>query len=820
MVMSSYSRKSTRNKALWGYLLLVVVLLSSSWFVYHEIGLLVSIREVEEDMSVKRHRVSDALSMLYRTETLGQSLVWGRYSDYPVYRQLMNEVVSCVDSLCTITTDSVQLSRIDSIVFLLNRKNTVIRRLMSTTIDVAEEQNRNIENMMRQQDSLLLIHKHQQTLSQQSDSLIEKRRRRNLFGRIADAISGKSPVRLDSIRGESKRISALSDSLASDLRAMESGFNESRELSKQALEWERWRLRNDNQRLSGQISRLMNSFEQEQLLVSERILDRNEEIRQESMNALLGVASGAIVLAVVFGIMVWRGWMRDDRWRRELEEARRRAEELLEAREKLMMTITHDFKAPLSSIIGYVELMMRLDNSERQRFYLQNMKASSDHLLALVSDLLDFYRLESHKLDVNHLTFNPRALFEKIVSAMQPVADKKQLKLVLKAEPSADASFVGDPLRIQQIVDNLLSNALKFTTQGTVTVHVFVRVRYLVFSVSDTGRGIARNDLEQIFQAFTRLSSAQGVEGFGLGLTITRQLVDLMHGRLDVRSMEGAGSTFTVEIPLDEADEERAAETVTPAFSGRRCLLLDDDKLQLTLFENQLKQLGVEAVPCVRAEEVLSYLEHEPFDVVFTDMQMPEMDGLQFLKLLRASELAQARAIPVVVVTARSDADRLLSEGFSAILHKPFSLAQLTDCLSAVWQEAPRPVVGESVQPGADYSAGGYDFSSLTAFAGDDEAARRKILQTFLQELTAQIDEVEAARQRRDGLVVTRVAHKWQPIFAMLKATTVLPLLSRLEEEGTGTWTDELSAHLTRVLDCVGQVRDELQSILKKEEQA
>ena len=201
-------------------------------------------------------------------------------------------------------------------------------------------------------------------------------------------------------------------------------------------------------------------------------------------------------------------------------------------------------------------------------------------------------------------------------------------------------------------------------------------------------------------------------------------------------------------------------------------------------------------------------------------MQMPEMDGLQFLKLLRASELAQARAIPVVVVTARSDADRLLSEGFSSILHKPFSLAQLTDCLSAVWQEAPRPVVGESVQRGADHSTGGYDFSSLTAFAGDDEAARRKILQTFLQELTAQIDEVEAARQRRDGLVVTRVAHKWQPIFAMLKATTVLPLLSRLEEEGTGTWTDELSAHLTRVLDCAGQVRDELQSILKKEEQA
>ena len=634
--MASYSRKSTRNKALWGYLLLIAVLLSSSWFVYHEINLLVSIKAVEADMRLKRQEMSSALSALYRAETVGQSLVWGQFSDYPVYRRVTNDAVTCVDSLRRITSDSVQLSRIDSIIGLLNRKNAVIRRLMGTTIDVAKEQNRKIEDMMKQQDSLILIQNRQQRLVRQSDSLIEKRRRKNVFGRIADAISGKAPTRLDSIRIESKRIGALSDSLAADLKAMESGYNEIRELSQQALERERWRLRNDNQRLNGQINRLMNSFEREQLIVSEKIQERNEQIRQESMRALVAVASGAILLAVIFGVLVWKGWLRDDRFRRALEEARRRAEDLLEAREKLMLTITHDFKAPLGSIIGYVELMMRLDNTERQKFYLQNMKASSDHLLSLVSDLLDFHRLESHKLDINHIAFSPKVLFDKIVSAMQPVADKKQLNLVLKVEKSADANFSGDPLRIKQIVDNLLSNALKFTARGTVTIHVFVRVRYLVFSVSDTGRGIARDDLEHIFQAFTRLSSAQGVEGFGLGLAITRQLVDLMGGRIDVRSVEGVGSTFTVEIPLEEVSEETGD---TKAFSGKRCLLLDDDKLQLTLFENQLKQLGIESVACMKAEEILGYLEHEHFDALFTDMQMPEMDGVSFLKFLRESHI-------------------------------------------------------------------------------------------------------------------------------------------------------------------------------------
>ena len=659
--MASYSRKSTRNKALWGYLLLIAVLLSSSWFVYHEINLLVSIKAVEADMRLKRQEMSSALSALYRAETVGQSLVWGQFSDYPVYRRVTNDAVTCVDSLRRITSDSVQLSRIDSIIGLLNRKNAVIRRLMGTMIDVAKEQNRKIEDMMKQQDSLILIQNRQQRLVRQSDSLIEKRRRKNVFGRIADAISGKSPTRLDSIRIESKRIGALSDSLAADLKAMESGYNEIRELSQQALERERWRLRNDNQRLNGQINRLMNSFERDQLIVSEKIQERNEQIRQESMRALVAMASGAILLAVIFGVLVWKGWLRDDRFRRALEEARRRAEDLLEAREKLMLTITHDFKAPLGSIIGYVELMMRLDNTERQKFYLQNMKASSDHLLSLVSDLLDFHSLESHKLDINHIAFSPKVLFDKIVSAMQPVADKKQLNLVLKVEKSADANFSGDPLRIKQIVDNLLSNALKFTARGTVTIHVFVRVRYLVFSVSDTGRGIARDDLEHIFQAFTRLSSAQGVEGFGLGLAITRQLVDLMGGRIDVRSVEGVGSTFTVEIPLEEVSEKTGD---TKAFSGKRCLLLDDDKLQLTLFENQLKQLGIESVACMKAEEILGYLEHEHFDALFTDMQMPEMDGVSFLKFLRESHIALARKLPVVMVTARSDADQFLSKVF------------------------------------------------------------------------------------------------------------------------------------------------------------
>ena len=179
--------------------------------------------------------------------------------------------------------------------------------------------------------------------------------------------------------------------------------------------------------------------------------------------------------------------------------------------------------------------------------------------------------------------------------------------------------------------------------------------------------------------------------------------------------MEGVGSTFTVEIPLEEVSEKTGD---TKAFSGKRCLLLDDDKLQLTLFENQLKQLGIESVACMKAEEILGYLEHEHFDALFTDMQMPE--------------IALARKLPVVMVTARSDADQFLSEGFSGILHKPFSLAQLSFCLSGIWNEEATP---REIEDEGERGEAPYDFAALTAFAEDDAKARRKILETFFQEI-------------------------------------------------------------------------------------
>ena len=225
-----------------------------------------------------------------------------------------------------------------------------------------------------------------------------------------------------------------------------------------------------------------------------------------------------------------------------------------------MLAITHDFKAPLGSIMGYTELLSRLTEDERQRFYLDNMKSSSEHLLKLVSDLLDFHRLDLNKAEVNRVTFNPSQLFEEIHVSFEPLTAAKGLTLQCHVAQELNGRYISDPLRLRQIVNNLLSNAVKFTPKGEIALTAKYDSSKLTIAISDTGKGMATEDRERIFQEFTRLSGAQGEEGFGLGLSIVKKLVVLLEGTIDVQSKLGEGSCFTVILPLYPVGKSRSEE--------------------------------------------------------------------------------------------------------------------------------------------------------------------------------------------------------------------------------------------------------------------
>ena len=503
---------------------------------------------------------------------------------------------------------------------------------------------------------------------------------------------------------------------------------------------------------------------------------------------------------------------RSNHYRNELEKARDYAEDLLRAREKLMLTITHDIKAPAGSIIGYTDLLERLINDKRQKFYLDSMKNSAQHLLALVTSLLDYHRLEAGKMDLSPVAFRPFRLMEDIYNSFLPLAEKKNINLNYSPELEQNLTLEGDPFRIRQIVENLLSNALKFTNEGCITLTVSYSGVRLTFSVEDTGCGMSKAEQEKIFTEFTRLPGAQGQEGFGLGLSITRKLVELQNGQISVESTPGHGSCFSVIIPLpsythEKDTEEPETENPNPTISNIRILIIDDDSIQLQLTKDMLLSLTSSEknvirtiVCCQHPEEVFERINEEEFDIIFTDIQMPAMDGFHLLEAIRNIPCKQAQDIPVVAITARAipDDEGFRARGFAAVLRKPFSRKDIINAIGFALNKTSTDITefnadkndivittcneNKTISEESSVTSSEFNFSRLTEFSMDDVEAARCILTTFADETRKNITKMDDAISRNDIKEICAIAHKMLPTFIMIEAREAIPSLQWLDE--------------------------------------
>lgn len=374
------------------------------------------------------------------------------------------------------------------------------------------------------------------------------------------------------------------------------------------------------------------------------------------------------------------------------------------------------------------------------------------------------------------------------------------MQLTLKEKLPETLNLEGDPFRIRQITENLLSNALKFTAAGEITLQAEYHGNQFVLRVSDTGCGMTEKEQEKIFKEFTRLRSAQGQEGFGLGLSITRKLVELLGGKIEIESTPGKGSTFQVSMPLPSISSKTFHGTTptTTQVSERllRILIIDDDRIQMHLteamlhnLEEEFEGLKIKTVCCEHPEELVTELQNGKFDLVFTDIQMPAMNGFELLKHLRSLHFAQAQSIPLIAITARGDMDEtdFQRKGFAGMLQKPFSQSDLCRILTHVFSlqtnEAALPTqTGIPSSPKLEEEKS-YNFSPLTAFSEDDPKAAREILQTFAQETRKNLKKIQDAMQMEDMESLCAVAHKMLPTFIMIEARKAIPSLQWLEQQ-------------------------------------
>jgi signal transduction histidine kinase/FixJ family two-component response regulator len=605
--------------------------------------------------------------------------------------------------------------------------------------------------------------------------------KKGFFKRIKDAIKSPQPDTLKQISSHSQTSSAdfivptKTDTVAEFFREVnQAALKKNAALVVQVIQRQN-ELYTTNEQTIAQINKIMDEIELREYRSHLDLIWEREATLKRSSNGVAFIAFLALAIAIIFMSWTIYSITASQRLQREIEKAKIVVENLLISREQLLLTITHDIKAPISSIIGYLELMKKDKPTAKMEYYIENMQQSSVHILDLVRDLLDFYSLDHGQQKINPMPFSPYMLVSNVYESFIPDADKKELNLKLEMGINPDVDYISDPYRIRQILNNLLSNAVKYTPEkGFVTLSASIETKkdnaFLILSVRDTGSGIKEKDKTKIFEEFRRLEyTGVGVEGLGLGLNISNKLSQLLGGSIEIDSTWGKGSVFTLKIPLRASGEEKNIDR------NVKILFIDDDVVQLNLLAELMKRENIAAYTCSNALDALQLIQEEQFDIIFSDIQMADMNGFELVERIRAATFNHSSQIPIIGLSAHSHIPeaKYKEAGFSGFLSKPFTTEQLFDIILLYAN-----VNYENSEKNPDMNAG---FVALTQFAGSDTEAENRIIRSFIDENNKNLELLEGAFEEKNWKTVADISHKMISLMKMIAAKELVSLLQDYE---------------------------------------
>ncbi len=689
-------------------------------------------------------------------------------------------------------------------------------RLLSNTMAGKPDKNYlhdKVKSLNTGKDSVMVHPKSPQTHEAKNTTVEVVKTRKGFFRRLADAFKKEHAETLSVKRDSNMAVVDtvvtpvnVAENVADILQQIEN--NEKVELRNRAknVNKEIEDLKMVNARLALRSANQLNDVHQKERDSMRQAINKAMEARRDLLWQMGLLALVTLFAIVVLVTLIWRDSKKERVYRENLEAANEEIQRVMSQRERLLLTITHDIKAPVASISGFIDLMKDYVNNPKGTECLNSIKNSAIHLSRLVTSLLDYHQLENGLMKVNPTTFSPARLVAESVESMRLRAEAKGLRLSCDVRVGEEL-FSADAFRIRQILDNLVSNAIKYTDHGSVTVRAQVSnvmgKPQLALNITDTGKGIDAEEKREVFQAFTRLKSAQGIEGTGLGLSITKELVSLLGGEIHLRSTVGKGSTFTVTIPVETSWVEKTREESKKEFANHKILILDDDKLQLQLIQEMLRRLvgdTWQVFACDHVVDALTILHDERPALLLMDIEMPEMNGMEMIKHINHARMM------VVAMTAHdlSIKDSLFEVGFDACLFKPFCIDKLASILGV--EVAPtEEFTAEKTSTEVERSS---HFSSLLAFASGDEEAAREILSTVKHDLAGQLSYLEATLKEEPLPTesIGTAAHKLLPIASMMQMECQEALVA-LSPERIGEMEEtQIREHLKMVLKNLREV--------------
>ena len=816
---------STRIKILVGYALLAVVLVSATWMVYDNTRSLSAVNEASERLMARRDIVDSLVFTMLETANAERSVLLGDAGKWQRFDEALSSSAANAMRLRPLLMDTLKQQRLDSLITLLKakRENTllVMKELNNDCRDIYY--NNKLEALHSGRDSIVISPQTKERHEQHETVYEVVKTKRGFFRRLGDAFRKQHTDTVSTTRLTHQPSTAtinhrlnIADSVANVLAEIHSEQQRASDRKQNAISSRNRQLQRVSIQLTKRTWLLIEDIQSDEHNALQRVVGKAMSSRRAMIVRIAVLGLLAILSAAILVVYILRDIKRERRDRQRIIEAKAETERIMQQRERLLLTITHDIKAPAASIAGFIDLLSEYVDQPKAVGYLQNISGSAKHLLQLVSALLDYHKLESGKAERHEVSFAPAVLISECVAQMQPQAMEKKLKLATDVPVTESMLCRSDAFRIKQIVNNLVGNAIKYTDKGEVRVGVSIANRQLAISVKDTGCGMTPDELQTVFNAFTRLPGAQGKEGVGLGLTITREIVTLLGGNIRVQSTKGKGSTFTVSLPVKIVTNQGVH--LSPLGSSRlpeqevhqqsnKCtnkatsaptkgksqhlntstsqptisvVIVDDDRLQgqlLTEMLQRIEGISFNTTTTIHASEAIAIATKSAPNIVFTDIEMPEMNGSEIMRRIRNNAEVQQRSCTTkfVAMTAHEQSimPQLRSDGFDASLFKPFSvqtlaatICQLTGVAVRVSENSKLKTAGEAENNSKLKIQNSKLRTALLPFTDGDPEAERQII----GDIRKSIEEyLEMIGDGSDPERIAKAVHKAMPLLEMLE---------------------------------------------------
>jgi signal transduction histidine kinase/CheY-like chemotaxis protein/HPt (histidine-containing phosphotransfer) domain-containing protein len=785
---------------------IVVAVVVSGYLAYQSLSKIVDTIHKEARPDLKLILIKDIASDLSEVENnIRLYSLTSNASFLRSYRQLGDSIQKKLKTLSLYSVPgSEEISHIDSISILANYKLQIWDKIRALHRSKTDTHN-SFSNLYSKIDTVII----------QPDTIrFKPEEKKTFFKRLFGKkdTTTKRPVIIDKSKEKEiikKEIAGIEEQISSQANRLQ---NHETALLKQNIKI--------TQEINQHIASLENS--------EQRSLEtKTQEVDLMAVQTYRGMAIftiAAVLLLIIILILFFRNLQKNRTYQQVLKKAKAEAESLAKAKEMFVATVSHEMRTPVNAIYGLTEQMLRKSDSKEMTTDLNVVYKSAEHLIALVNDTLDFSKIESQKLQIEQIDFSPEEILTEVYTLHKDLAQKKNIELFFSNVTYKNLILKADPIRLKQILINLITNAIKFTNQGQVSLVISgeetSQSGYLFhIEVSDTGIGISKEDIHHIFEEFVQLNTdlKQKQRGAGLGLSIVKKLILLQNGTLEVDSTPGKGTRFLIQIPYQKGNPDYVWKKITEQlaipswFRKLHFLIVDDEEFNLYLIKGILNKWGVTFTEAYNGQEAVDLVEKNAYDLVLIDIQMPILDGYEATKQI-LKHRPSSKVIALTATTKSVDIQKIESSGMHAVLQKPFAESDLLSSILKILPEKLEKSGDDIVSQNTSI-----DLDELERMTGGDPDFFNEMLRIFIRSSEDALVKFQLNLQNSDWNAITESAHKLAAPAKHLQATVLYDHLKKLENRVENTSPEEIKKLIGLIEADIKQINSILKQKLEEE---